>query len=1097
LTEAAMPSLSLRLLGTFQVLRDGAPITRFRGDKVRALLAYLATEADRPQARALLATLLWPEQGDDLALRNLAQALVRLRAALGDAGTLLDGTRDALGWRAAAYVDVPEFEQLARSVEVADLARAAELYGGEFLAGFSLPGCEAFEEWLLLRREQLHQLALSTLARLAELHERAGDYAALCPYARRQIALEPWHEAAHRQLMRGLALSGDRSAALAQYERCREVLANELGVEPDVETRALYERIRAEEFTPATRDVGAPRHNLPALLSPFVGRQAELAELAGFCAQPETRLLTLIGVGGIGKTRLALEVARASLDAYADGVFFVSLASLATASELPAAIAQALDLSLHGRDPATALLQFLRSKHLLLILDNFEHLLEGAELVVALLQQAPRLQILATSRARLNLRGEQIYVVQGLEYGAEAMPEEAATSAAVRLFAQAARRARPGFQVSEAKLPELLRICRLVYGMPLAIELAAAWAEMLSLAEIAQEIERSADFLTADWLDAPQRQRSMRAVFDWSWRLLSESERQVLRRLAVFRGGFTREAAEKVAGASLRVLSNLVHKSLLRRAEGSATGAGRYELHELLRQFAAEQLDAQEQGAAVRERHARYYLELVAGEEGVLHGHEARLSLAALGAARDNIRAAWTWAVGAEQWDTIEAGLHGFVLYTTMSGLVDEGVQSLAAAVARLRSTPQPERVRLLAQLLAYSAQLLDRQEARDPVITVAREAMALAQRAEDPLTEAHAALRLGWSLTAVTYAIRRIGNDEAVVWLQRAIAICRVTPGETPVERLRVGTIEAQALSGLSAAALAKGEYGRASAIGEAAVAAARSANSLLIEGKMLEIRAAALEEDGRFSEALAQRAAILAIMRTIGSPVQESIALNNLAGVQLYLGAYQEARANVEEAARMSAALGNELTFIIETLSVARAYDGDYVSALEAGLRALDLARGTEAAIGPLLAVADALGSLGRWSEAHERVAEAVEIGRACRMEHATVAALARLARCALALGDTTAALAAAEHILAGPPIRSLPQPFFPLRVALECYEALRAGGDPRAAEVLRAAHTRLRELAARIADPDRRRSFLEDVVAHRAILEAVGDIGCAARV
>jgi tetratricopeptide (TPR) repeat protein len=625
--------------------------------------------------------------------------------------------------------------------------------------------------------------------------------------------------------------------------------------------------------------------------------------------------------------------------------------------------------------------------------------------------------------------------------------------------------------------------------MPLAIELAAAWAEMLSLAEIAQEIEHSVDFLTADWLDAPQRQRSMRAVFDWSWRLLSESERQALRRLAVFRGGFTREAAEKVAGASLGVLSNLVHKSLLRRAEGSATGAGRYELHELLRQFAAEQLDAQEQGAAVRERHARYYLELVAGEEGALHGHEARVSLAALGAARDNIRAAWTWAIGAEQWDAIEAGLHGFVQYMTMSGLVDEGVQSLAAAVARLRSTPRPEWVRLLAQLLAYSVQLLDLQEARDPVISVARESMALAQRAEDPLTEAHAALRLGWSLNAVTYAARTLGNDEAVVWLQRALAICRVSPGETPVDRLRVGTIEAQALGGLSAAALAKAEYGRASAIGEAAVAAARSANSLLVEGKMLQICAGALEDDGRFSEALAQRAAILAIMRTIGSPVQESIAPNNLTGVLLYLGAYQEARTNVEEAVRTSAAIGTEWAFMLDTLSVARAYDRDYVGALQAGQRALGLARGTEAAIGPLLAVADALGSLGRWSEARKRVGEAVEIGRACQMEHATVAALARLARCALALGDTAAALAAAEQILAGPPIGSLPQPFFPLRVALECYEALRAGGDPRAGEVLRAAHTRLRELAARIADPHRRRSFLENVATHRAILEAAG--------
>src|SRR5262249_22586642 len=298
--------------------------------------------------------------------------------ALGDEGTLLDRTREALRWRADAWVDVREFERLARSAELAELARAAELYSGEFLAGFSLPGCEAFEEWLLLRREQLHQLALGTLARLAELHERAGDYAALCACARQQLALEPWEEAAHRQLMCGLALAGARSAALTQYERRRELLANELGVEPDVETRALYERIRAEAFTPARRDVAAPRHNLPPPRPRFVGREAELAELAGLRAQPDPRLLTLVGVGGIGKTRLALEAARASLEGYADGVFFVPLASLAMASELPSAVAQALDLAVHG-DPATALLRFLRTKELLLIFDNFAHLLEGAE----------------------------------------------------------------------------------------------------------------------------------------------------------------------------------------------------------------------------------------------------------------------------------------------------------------------------------------------------------------------------------------------------------------------------------------------------------------------------------------------------------------------------------------------------------------------------------------------------------------------------------------------------------------------------------------------------------------------------------------------
>src|SRR5262249_12315989 len=283
-----MATISLTFLGSFQVLRDGAPVTRFRGDKVRALLAYLATEAERPHERATLAALLWPDQGDELALRNLAQALVRLREALGVSDDLLHITRQALQWRgAAAEVDVAEFARLARSTETADLAQAADLYGGEFLAGFGLPDCEAFEEWLLLTREQLAQQALTALHTLAEQHLAAGRFDQAAAAARRRLELDPWREDADRQLMRALAGTGDRGAALAAYARCRQVLQDDLGVEPDDATRALYEQIRdtelrienvelrtvpvdQEHFSFLTSHFSLSRHNLPSPLSSFV-----------------------------------------------------------------------------------------------------------------------------------------------------------------------------------------------------------------------------------------------------------------------------------------------------------------------------------------------------------------------------------------------------------------------------------------------------------------------------------------------------------------------------------------------------------------------------------------------------------------------------------------------------------------------------------------------------------------------------------------------------------------------------------------------------------------------------------------------------------
>jgi DNA-binding SARP family transcriptional activator len=586
----------ISVLGPFQASYGGQPLA-FATGATRALLAYLAIEAGRPHPREQLAALLWPEQPQAAAFANLRQTLARLRKALPEpAAQLLLVTPQALQLPAGrASLDLAQFDALLAAVAGhahADAAscllcrerlrQAAALYRGELLHGLALEGSQPFGEWLLVRREQLHQRALGLFHSLAEAYAAAGDYPAMRDCAARQIELEPWHEQAYRQLMRALALAGDRDSALAQFQRCRQVLASELGLAPDAETRALAERIRAGHLTPATRSAAAPRHNLPAALTAFVGREAELATLAALCGQPGARLLTLVGMGGVGKTSLALELARASLESYADGVFFVPLAPLAGPATIAPAVAQALELSVQAGDVAAALLRFLRDKHILLILDNFEHLLaepgQAVELVVGMLEAAPRVQIVATSRERLNLRAEQLVALEGLSYEPGAAPGDAADLPAVRLFAQSARRVRLGFELGPANLPDVLQICRLVQGVPLALELAAAWAELLPLDEIAREIARSADFLAAKWHDAPERQRSLRAVFGWSWRLLSAGERQLFARLAVFRGGFTRAAAEAVVGASLPGLIALVQKSLLRRAERGASvraGGGR------------------------------------------------------------------------------------------------------------------------------------------------------------------------------------------------------------------------------------------------------------------------------------------------------------------------------------------------------------------------------------------------------------------------------------------------------------------------------------------------------------------------------------------
>jgi predicted ATPase len=338
-------------------------------------------------------------------------------------------------------------------------------------------------------------------------------------------------------------------------------------------------------------------HNLPAQLTPFVGREHELVEINAALDDPDVRLLTLVGAGGMGKTRLALETAYQRLNRYADGAFFVALAPVASPAAIASAIATSVGLELTG-DIRQALPFALRDKQALLLLDNFEHLLEGANGIVELLEAAPGLQFLVTSRERLNVLGEHAYVVRGMNYG-ESGSREAMPAAAIRLFEQSARRVKPDFVVGNDNLTVVARICALVEGMPLGLELAAAWADMLPLDEIASEIEQSIDFLSSDWKDAPERHRSLRAVFDSSWRSLDEFEQRIFRSLSVFQGGFTREAAQTVAGASLRALARLGHKSLLYQR------GGRYEIHELLRQFGAEQLHlSPKERVAVEERHS-------------------------------------------------------------------------------------------------------------------------------------------------------------------------------------------------------------------------------------------------------------------------------------------------------------------------------------------------------------------------------------------------------------------------------------------------------------------------------------------------------------
>ncbi|MCB0098869.1 MAG: AAA family ATPase, partial [Caldilineaceae bacterium] len=543
--------------------------------------------------------------------------------------------------------DVTTFSQVLerplQEIETPHLAETLALYGGEFLEGFATSRISAeFELWVVRERERLQQLALIGFTTLCQRQQDAGSYAAALATNRQLLKLAPWDEASHRRQMLLLAQSSQRAAALAHFETCRQLLADELDVEPDEETLTLFAEIQSGSFPTApapsapelsANTFAAPQqipvskpitpHNLIAPLATFIGRQTEMAFIQTQLVSTATcRLLTIIGPGGMGKTSLALaagqQLLQTAAGSFADGIFWVPLSDInavdqtepprdqadnkAVGEAILHAIAEALNTQAGIQLSSTQQLQnYLRTRQLLLIVDNFEHLLSGAYALIQLLTQAPQVKVLATSRTSLNVRGESILPLeklslptlpkQNLAQGvpanlcAAAVQNLGAESEAVAMFLQRAQQRDPSFGLNAETIDPLVQICRLVEGLPLGIELATSMLPMLSCRELATELVESLDFLEADTRDLPQEQRTLQAVFERSWRLLSVEEQQILARLAIFPGSFQRDAAHAIAGATIAQLKRLADQSLVTKI-----GENRYTLHRTVRAFAEQKL---------------------------------------------------------------------------------------------------------------------------------------------------------------------------------------------------------------------------------------------------------------------------------------------------------------------------------------------------------------------------------------------------------------------------------------------------------------------------------------------------------------------------
>lgn len=757
-------TLQIQLLGNPMITLGGVPVTGIAYTRAAALVYYLAATG-QAHTRETVAGLLWSEISDEQARKNLRDVLTNLRRAL---GAYLVITRQTVGLNpdASIFCDSRSFEAhvnaARRTASSADTLRslqeAAALYRGDFCAGLYIAAASVFEEWMLAERERFRHLAMHTLHLLSVHAAEQGAYLEGIDYATRLLAMDALREDTHRQLMLLLALSGQRGAALSQYETLCRTLRDELGVDPTDETTALYEQILAGKIAGAPDETVVtasprPAHNLPALFTSFIGRAAEVAQIVQRLRAPDSRLLTVVGPGGVGKTTLALHAAHQLVgkdqaqNTFAHGVYFVSLVALDAvprhgagdptgllADTLATRIADALRFRLSGSDtPYTQLCNYLRTKHVLLVLDNFEHLLSATEVLIDLLHQAPQLSLLVTSRVRLNIRGEQVIELSGLPVPASqemAVPSVWDSYDALQLFRRTAEAVQPRFEWTAANKRAALRICRLVDGLPLGIELAASMVRLLPCTEIARELERNLNVLQDTRRDLPERHQSLRAVFDHSWRLLSADEQRLLRQLTVFRGGFTRAAVEAVwvdrdaqetvgrAGTAatsltiLKLLMALVDHSLVRSVsdEGDSEATVRYDLLEVVRQYAAEHLraTAQQSGSeqmAVRDRHCWYYLEFVRRQAADLRGNRQQVAMQAIHQEIENIRSAWYWAIERGHAAALDRAMTGMFYFHEMRSWFQEGATVFAAAAERLAAGSDANRdadtTRILGKLRA------------------------------------------------------------------------------------------------------------------------------------------------------------------------------------------------------------------------------------------------------------------------------------------------------------------------------------------------------------------------------------------------------------
>jgi predicted ATPase/DNA-binding SARP family transcriptional activator len=907
-----LPNLSFSLLGRLQIEHRQLGAITLTNRKAIGLLAYLLIESDHEHSREFLLGLLWPDLPTPAAQNNLRVTWAHLQKALGmsasEAQPTLIGDRLALRFNILSdhELDVARFRALIEACRVhshahqddcaecaARLTQALELVRGDFLEEFSLGDCDQFDDWLLIQRQHFRLQVTSALEQLAAFHERTGQLAEAERAIRRLLEYDPLSESAYRHLMRVLARSDQRSAALDAYEKFRRVLATELGLAPAVETVTIAEQIR----TQALLESHVAHIDLPPVLTRFFGRQPESARLVDFLSRRTVRLVTLAGPGGVGKTRLAIEVAHRMAGVFAHDICFVELAGVADERSVDDAVAAALHLPANtGRSSTGAILDYLRDKTMLLVLDNCEHLVKAcASLVQTLCRGSTGLTVLATSRIPLRI-GEE-HVVRLEPFATPTINEaegltvaDALSFDSVQLFTDRAAQSLLQFTLTDANVLAVVRICQQLDGIPLAIEIAAAQARALPIEAIAERLGRRFDWLNRQVGETLPRQRTLHTLIDWSYELLSARERSVLCRLAVFAGGWTLEAAEAVSTSGepcTEILAELVDHSLV--VFGADAEHQRYSMHETIRQFAQEQLRGNNQEADARKRHALYYAQLVSRVAENRAGQTLPERLQTVQDDHDNLRAAFEWLLvhDREQALRMVAQLGTNLNFWELGGFFQEGRRWLRRALVQTEGLVSIQRAHALLAASELSSAISDFEYG----LQCARQAQGLFQQLGDQRGDIDASLKYcELAELAGELANLRAQVEEA---LQMAEQIS-YTAGIAKA-RLVLGTIAFHA-----------GEFETSIQYVLPSVALWRELERPFDLATALNRLASALLEIHEYTAGQQALLECRDIYQSLGYQRGVALAIQNLGGVAYKLGDYARARANFCDSLRIRHDLG-----------------------------------------------------------------------------------------------------------------------------------------------------------------------------------------------